>query len=95
MNNPGLCYSLFIKTSGLCYTEIIHTDLYHRYENIYFLKKKPVLKDSYSKDGYVYLEVMDTYSGIDYPNIGGYAPDHFDTKTGNELVLLLSPVDNN
>ena len=38
---------------------------------------------------------MDTYSGIDYPNIGGYAPDHFDTKTGNELILLLSPVDNN
>ena len=58
---------------------------------------------------------MDTYSGIDYPNIGGYAPDHFDPKTGmivypvpdapvtvtipdnagNELVLLLSPVDNN
>lgn len=150
MNNPGLCYSLFIKTSGLCYTEIIHTDLYHRYENIYFLKKRDVnsasdaiysihiktlfplhsvsatingtpvrlqeegskefkaavsdngtLKikavsfDSYSKDGYVYLKVMDTYSGIDYPNIGGYAPDHFDTKTGNELVLLLSPVDNN
>ena len=78
-------------------------------------KEKPVLKDSYSKNGYVYLEVMDTYSGIDYPNIGGYAPDHFDTKTGmivypvpdepvtvtipdnagNELVLLLSPVDNN
>ena len=78
-------------------------------------KEKPVLKDSYSKDGYIYLEVMDTYSGIDYPNIGGYAPDHFDTKTGmivypvpdapvtvtipdnagNELVLLLSPVDNN
>ena len=58
---------------------------------------------------------MDTYSGIDYPNICGYAPDHFDPKTGmivypvpdapvtvtipdnagNELVLLLSPVDNN
>lgn len=43
-------------------------------------KEKPVLKDSYSKDGYVYLEVMDTYSGIDYPNIGGYAPDHFDQR---------------
>lgn len=41
---------------------------------IYFLKKKAGLKDSYSKDGYVYLKVMDTYSGIDYPNIGGYAP---------------------
>ena len=42
MNNPGLCYSLFIKTSGLCYTEIVHTDLYHRYENIHFLKKRDV-----------------------------------------------------
>ena len=85
------------------------------YKVLHLKKKKPVLKDSYSKDGYVYLEVMDTYSGIDYPNIGGYAPDHFDTKTGmivypvpdepvtvtipdnagNELVLLLSPVNNN
>ena len=85
------------------------------YKVLHLDKEKPVLKDSYTKDGYVYLEVMDTYSGIDYPNIGGYAPDHFDTKTGmivypvpdepvtvtipdnagNELVLLLSPVDNN
>ena len=85
------------------------------YKVLHLDKEKPVLKDSYSKDGYVYLEVMDTYSGIDYPNIGGYAPDHFDTKTGmivypvpdepvtvtipdnagNELVLLLSPVNNN
>ena len=35
-DNPGLCYSLFIKTASLCYTEIVHTDLYHRYENIHF-----------------------------------------------------------
>lgn len=36
VNNPGLCYSLFIKTASLCYTEIVHTYLYHRYENIHF-----------------------------------------------------------
>lgn len=40
VNNPGLCYSLFIKTSGLCYTEIVHTYLYHSYEKYLFCEKE-------------------------------------------------------
>ena len=61
------------------------------------------------------VKIEDPRYEIFYPNISGYAPDHFDAKTGmivypvpdapvtvtipdnagNELVLLLSPVDNN
>lgn len=85
------------------------------YKVLHLDKEKPVLKNSYSKDGYVYLEVIDTYSDIDYQNISGLTPDHFDMDTGtivfpipeepvtvtipdnagNELVLLLSPVNDN
>lgn len=85
------------------------------YTVVHLDKDKPILKNSYSRDGYVYLEVIDTYSGIDYQNISGLTPEHFDTDTGiiafpipaepttvtipdnagNELVLLLSPVEDN
>ena len=75
--------------------------------------EKPELVKSYSQNGLVYLEVLDTYSGVDYDNITGLTPESYDASTGtivfkipetpatvtipdhagNELVLLLSPVD--
>lgn len=74
--------------------------------------EKPEFIDSYSKDGYVYILVQDTFSGIDYDNISGLAPEDYDEdtglltfkvpdkattltipdKAGNEISLLLSPV---
>lgn len=73
---------------------------------------KPELISSRSKDELIYLELLDTYSGIDYENIVGLTPESIDTDTGivtfcipetpttvtipdnagNELTLLLSPV---
>ena len=73
---------------------------------------KPELVNSYSQDGIVYLEILDTFSGIDYDHITGIAPESVNTDTGviafripdnpttvtipdnagNELTLLLSPV---
>ncbi len=44
--------------------------------------EKPVFIDSYSKDGYVYILVQDTYSGIDYENISGLVPEAYDEDTG-------------
>ena len=78
-------------------------------------KDKPELTDSYSKDGYVYLELIDTYSGINYEGITGLPVESYDSSTGtvvfripdtpstvtipdnagNELTLLLSPVEQN
>ena len=73
---------------------------------------KPELVNSYSQDGIVYLEILDTFSGIDYDHITGITPESVNTDTGviafhipdnpttvtipdnagNELTLLLSPV---
>lgn len=78
----------------------------------YLDKDKPELLDSYSKDGYVYLKLLDTYSGINYEGITGLTVESYDAATGtvefkipdtpstvtipdnagNELTLLLSPV---
>lgn len=43
---------------------------------------KPELISSHSEDGLVYLELLDTYSGIDYENISGLTPESIDTDTG-------------
>lgn len=44
--------------------------------------EKPVLKDFYSKDGKVYLTVVDAFSGIDYDNISGMTPVSYDKDSG-------------
>jgi hypothetical protein len=43
---------------------------------------RPEYVDSYSKDGYVYIIMRDTYSGIDYDNITGLKPEEYDENTG-------------
>lgn len=44
--------------------------------------EKPELKDFYSKDGQVYLTVVDAFSGIDYDNISGMKPKSYDKDSG-------------
>lgn len=66
------------QTSTRTYT-VVHLD-----------KDKPILTNSYSKDGFVYLQVIDTYSGIDYKNISGLTPDHFDTDSGTIVFPIPS-----
>ncbi len=44
--------------------------------------EKPEFLDSYSENGYVYILVRDTYSGIDYDNISGMTPEKYDENTG-------------
>lgn len=53
--------------------------------------EKPEFVDSYSKDGYVYILVRDTYSGIDYENISGLEPEEYDETTG--LITFRIPSD--
>ena len=43
---------------------------------------KPELVNSYSQDGIVYLEILDTFSGIDYDHITGITPESVNTDTG-------------
>lgn len=43
---------------------------------------KPELVNSYSQDGVVYLEILDTFSGIDYDHITGITPESVNTDTG-------------
>ena len=52
------------------------------YEVNHIDNEKPKFIDSYAKDGYVYLLVRDTYSGIDYDNITGIEPESYDEQTG-------------
>ncbi len=44
--------------------------------------EKPKLLDSYSRHGVVYLDVSDTYSGINYDAISGLVPKSINKKTG-------------
>lgn len=44
--------------------------------------EKPKLLDSYSRHGVVYLEVEDTYSGVNYEEISGLTPKSYNEKTG-------------
>lgn len=52
------------------------------YEVTHLDTDKPELIDSYSQDGIVYLEVLDTFSGIDYDHITGITPESVNTDTG-------------
>ena len=51
--------------------------------------EKPEFIHSYSENGIVYLEVRDTYSGIDYDNISGLTPVSYDEEKG--LIAFTIP----
>lgn len=51
--------------------------------------EKPEFIRSYSENGIVYLEVRDTYSGIDYDNISGLTPVSYDEEKG--LIAFTIP----
>lgn len=44
--------------------------------------EKPILLNSYSKKGVVYLEISDTYSGVAYEKITGLTPRTIDRESG-------------
>ncbi len=64
------------KVSRTC--EVTHID-----------KDKPELKDFYSKDGKVYLTVIDAFSGIDYNHISGLTPESYNSDSG--LIVFAIP----
>lgn len=59
------------------------------YEVVHIDTDKPKFIDSYSKNGYVYLSVADTYTGIDYENITGLTPESYDEEKG--LLVFKMP----
>lgn len=50
--------------------------------------EKPKLLDSYSRHGVVYLDVSDTYSGINYDAISGLVPKSINKKTGTISFMI-------
>lgn len=60
--------------------------------------ERPSFISSEVRDGLVYITIEDTYSGIDFDNIQGYAPISFDKETGeiafaipNDVTTVIIP----